>query len=203
MYISQLNFEELTREQITNFIFKDMEDDYHTGDCILVVGSKTAVQYRLPTAIELYKQGRAKKILFSGGMKFEGSEWPESALLKKEALDLGIPEDDILTEGESLNTLENVLASLLVLQREFQLHRINRLLVVTNSFHMKRLIMTLKTYMPSWIKFTLCPTHDGVTREDNWYLSEKGRIRVGTEAEKIIKYVKQGSIKDEKLKFTL
>jgi uncharacterized SAM-binding protein YcdF (DUF218 family) len=203
MYISQLNFDELTREQISNLIFTDIEDDYNSGDCILVVGSKTAVHYRLPAAIELYKQGRAKKILFSGGMKFEGSELTEAALLKKEALAFGVPGEDIITEETSLNTLENVLASLMVLQREFQLHNINRILVVTNSFHMKRLAMTLKTYMPSWIKFTLCPTHDGVTRQNNWHLSEKGRIRVETEAEKVIKYVKQGSIKDEKLKFAL
>jgi uncharacterized SAM-binding protein YcdF (DUF218 family) len=203
MYISQLNFEELTRKQITNLIFTDIEDDCNTGECILVVGSKTAVHWRLPAAIELYKQGRAKKILFSGGMQFEGSELTEAALLKEEALALGVLEEDIITEEISLNTLENVLASLLVLQREFQLHNINRILVVTNSFHMKRLDMTLKTYMPSWFKFTLCPTHDGVTRKNNWHLSEKGRIRVETEAEKIIKYVKQGSIKDEKLKFTL
>lgn len=199
MYITQLNFEELTREQITKLIFSDTEDDGHNGDCILVVGSKTAVRYRLPAAIELYKQGRAKKILFSGGMVFEDSGMTEAVLLKKEALSLGVPEKDILMEEISLNTVENVLASLMVLQREFQLHNINRILVVTNTFHLKRLALTLRTYMPSWIKFTLCASHDGVTRQDNWHLSEKGRIRVRTEAEKIIKYVKHGSIKDEKI----
>ncbi|HEX5564080.1 MAG TPA: YdcF family protein, partial [Sporosarcina sp.] len=96
-----------------------------------------------------------------------------------------------------------ILASLLMLERKFQLRNIKRILVVTNSFHMKRLDLTLRTYMPSWINFTLCPTQDGVTHRNNWHLSEKGRIRVLTEAEKIINYVKQGSIIDEKIDFTL
>ncbi|MBS4199214.1 hypothetical protein KHA93_06040 [Bacillus sp. FJAT-49732] len=48
--------------------------------------------------------------------------------------------------------------------------------------------------MPDWIKFTLCQAHDGITRKDNWFLNEKGRIPVQTEVEKIIKYVKQGAL---------
>ncbi|MGM0866619.1 MAG: ElyC/SanA/YdcF family protein [Bacillota bacterium] len=50
-------------------------------------------------------------------------------------MSLGVPERDILTEEISLHTLENVLASLLVLDREFHLHNIQRLLVVTTSYH--------------------------------------------------------------------
>jgi hypothetical protein len=59
MNISQLEFEKLSVNQITNLLFSNIEDDYETGDCILVVGSKTAVHYRLPKAVELYNQGRA------------------------------------------------------------------------------------------------------------------------------------------------
>ncbi|MFD1736361.1 hypothetical protein ACFSCX_07265 [Bacillus salitolerans] len=73
--------------------------------------------------------------------------------------------------------------------------------MVTNSYHMKRLHLTLKTYMPNWIKFTLCPAHDGITKLDNWFLSEKGRIRVEAEAEKVIKYVKQGALCDDAFSF--
>lgn len=199
MKISQLDFEKLSYNQMTNLLFSNIEDDNESGDCILVVGSKTAVKYRLPKAVELYNQGRAGKILFSGGVKFEGSDLTEAVLLKNEALALGVPEKDILIEDISLNTLENVLVSLLVLNREFHLHNIKKILVVTNTYHMKRLHLTLKTYMPNWIKFSLCPSHDGVTRKDNWFHSQKGRIRVQTEAEKVIKYVKQGALADEEL----
>lgn len=199
MYISKLDIEKLTDNQMTKLLFSDIEDDNEGGDCIFVVGSSKAIQYRLPKAVELYKEGRASKILFSGGVKWKGSDFPEAIALKKEAIKLGVPENDILTEDISLHTLENVLASLLVLDREFHLHNIERLLVVTTSYHMKRLHLTLKTYMPDWIKYTLCPAEDNNTRRDNWFLSEVGRQRVQNESSKVIKYVKQGALCDLKI----
>ncbi|MGM0866620.1 MAG: hypothetical protein ACQEWF_18255 [Bacillota bacterium] len=69
MYISKLDFEKLTYNQMTNLLFSDIEDHKENGDCIFVVGSSKAIQYRLPKAVELYKKGRASKILFSGGAK--------------------------------------------------------------------------------------------------------------------------------------
>lgn len=199
MYISKLNHEQLTYEQMTHLLFSSIHDDQMKGDCIFVAGSSKAVKYRLPRAEELYKQGRAGKILFSGGVKWPGSEYPEAQQLKKEAILLGVPEKDILTEDLSLHTLENVLASLLILDREFHLHNIQRLLVVTTSYHMRRLHLTLKTYMPDWISFTLCPVDDDNTNEENWFLSETGVKRVKGETAKLIRYVKQGALQDEEV----
>lgn len=202
MYISQLEGEKLTDNQMSELLFSNIKDDGKKGNCILVVGSSKAIQYRLPKAIELYNQGRASKILFSGGVKWAGSDYPEAIAMKNEAIALGVPEKDILTEDISLNTLENVLASLLVLDREFHLYNIERLLVVTTSYHIRRLHLTLKTYMPNWIKFTLCPADDNNTSSYNWYQSEVGRKRVQNESMKIIKYVKQGALCDEKVNIT-
>ncbi|AJQ62806.1 hypothetical protein BTT_61650 (plasmid) [Bacillus thuringiensis serovar morrisoni str. 4AA1] len=203
MYISQLNSKSLTVSQMTNLLFTGIEDDNKNGECIFVVGSREAVRYRLPTAVELYNKRRAGKILFSGGAKWKRSNFTEAMTLKKEAIILGVPERDILIEDISLNTLENVLASLLVLEREFHLYNINRLLAVTTSYHMKRLYLTLKTYMPSWIKLTLCPANDTVVKKNTWFLSEEGRKFVQTESEKIIRYVKQGSLIDEQIKYKI
>ncbi len=197
MNISKLDSENLTDSQMTNLLFSGIEDDQQSGDCIFVVGSSMAVQYRLPKAIELYKQGRAGTILFSGGVKWDDNKLPEALLLKKEAISLGVSEKDILIDDKSLNTLENVLASLLVLDRAFHLYKMERLIVVTAPYHMRRLHLTLKTYMPNWIQFTLCPAYDGMTGKDNWFLSENGRKRVQTESAKIIHYVKQGALVDE------
>ncbi|PFA63081.1 hypothetical protein CN378_18780 [Bacillus sp. AFS015802] len=197
MYISTMDIEKLTPEQMGHLLFSDIEDTHERGDCIFVVGSSKALQYRLPKAVELYKQGRAGKILFSGGVKWRGSEFTEAEELKRGAISLGVPKEDILTENLSMHTLENVLASLLVLDREFHLHNIRRLLVVTSSYHMRRLHLTLQTYMPEWISFTLCPAEDDNTRVDNWFQSEIGIKRVRDESAKLIRYVGQGALKDE------
>lgn len=196
LYLSKLSPNRLTDQQMTNLLFKGMEDDHKTGECIFVAGSYTAVKYRLPKSVQLYKDKRAEKILFSGGAKWDGNESTEAVVLKKEALTHGVLEKDILVEDVSLHTKENVLASLLVLDRGFDLHNIHRLLVVTDSFHMRRLYLTLKTYMPSWIQFTLCPVHDDIS-EENWFLTERGRRLVKSECRKLINYVKMGAIVDE------
>ena len=112
MYISDLNADELSDEQMGKLLFSEIEDDGQDGDCLFVAGSSKAVLYRLPKAIELYQQGRASKILFSGGVKWDGNFLTEAEVLRKEAIALGIPEEDILVEDKSLHTVENVLASL-------------------------------------------------------------------------------------------
>nr|WP_304217359.1 YdcF family protein [Fredinandcohnia onubensis] len=199
MYLSELDVEKLSDAQLTKLLFSDIEDDFANGDCILVAGSSKAVKYRVPKAVELYKKGRASKLLFSGGVKWEESDYSEAVSMKRQAMTLGVSEKDILIEDQSLHTLENVLASLFVLNREFHLYRIKRILVVTTSYHMKRLHLTLQTYMPSWITYTLCPADDAFTRKDNWFLTELGRKRVRDEAAKLIKYVKQGALRDMKV----
>jgi uncharacterized SAM-binding protein YcdF (DUF218 family) len=197
MKISELNPNKLTDEQMTNLLFNDIYDDGEKGDCIFVLGSSKAAQYRLPKALQLYREGRASKILFSGGVIWDDKALTEASLLKNKAIELGIPEKDILVEKVSRHTKENVLASLLVLDRFFHLHTIKRLLIVTTTYHMRRTYLTLKTYTPSWIEYSLCPAEDQTTKKDNWFLYENGRRRVENESKKIITYVRQGILIDE------
>ncbi|MCJ8005924.1 YdcF family protein [Lederbergia wuyishanensis] len=199
MKISELQFEDLTDELMTKLLYSDINDDHEKGDCIMVFGSSKAVQYRLPRAIQLYQEGRANKLLFSGGVAWNGNDLPEAIVLKNKAMELGIPEEDILIETISTNTKENILASLLVLDRYCDLHKIKRILIVTASYHMKRTYLTLKTYMPSWIEFSLCPAEDQSTKQDNWFLNVHGRKRVTEESRKIISYIREGAIVDATL----
>ncbi|MCI1590622.1 YdcF family protein [Heyndrickxia oleronia] len=199
MKISELNPDQLTDKQMADLLYNHVHDDMEKGDCILVFGSRLATKSRLPKAIQLYREGRAKKILFSGGTIWGVGNDSEAILLKKKALELGIPETDILVETESQNTKENIIASLLILDRYFELHKIKRLLIVTSNYHMKRAYLTLKTYMPSWIEYSLCKAENQYTQEDNWFLTEEGRKRVKEESKKIIKYVKWGAIIDDEI----
>jgi uncharacterized SAM-binding protein YcdF (DUF218 family) len=195
--ISQLEPDNLTDLQMTELLYKNLDDDEKKGDLIFVPGSSKAVEYRLPKAIDLYKEGRAKKILFSGGVIWEGTNFSEAHLLKQKALEQGVPEEDIIVEDVSLHTKENVLSSLLVLDRAFYLHNIKRLIIVTTIYHMRRLHLTLKTYMPDWIEYSLCPVNDKTTKVDNWFMYPYGRKRVEMESVKLINYVKQGIIVDD------
>jgi vancomycin permeability regulator SanA len=200
--ISKLDFNQLSDRQIGDLLYKNIKDDNKSGECIFVLGSSKAAEYRLPKALELYRSGRAGKLLFSGGVVWPASKLCEAELLEKRALALGIPAADILIEDQSLHTKENVLASLLVLDREFNLHKIKRILVVTASYHIRRAHLTMITYMPGWIQYSLCPVDDIHTKEGNWQLSEAGRLRAKREAEKLIHYVKQGIITDAEVEIS-
>lgn len=199
MKIAQLQADKLSDSQMTALLYNNLEDDYKRGDCIFVPGSSKAVVYRLPKAVQLYKEGRAKKILFSGGVVWKGSHLPEAELMAKEAMKQGVPKEDILVENVSLHTKENVLASLLILDRMFDLHRMERLIIVTATIHMRRMNLALKTYMPEWINYSLCTVDDQTTRRDNWFKNPNGRKRVVLETKKLIHYVKQGIIMDEEV----
>ena len=63
-------------------------------------------------AAELYHQGLAPKILFTGGLgrNTEGLlPEPEAVRFAKVALSCGVPEEDIILEDRSTNTKENIL----------------------------------------------------------------------------------------------
>lgn len=68
MLLSKIDSENLTDEQVEKILFSIPEDDKKTGDCIFVFGSLLYLEERTNLAVKLYKEKRAPKILFSGGL---------------------------------------------------------------------------------------------------------------------------------------
>ncbi|MGE6375825.1 hypothetical protein [Peribacillus muralis] len=56
--------------QKTEWLYKNVEDDNEKGHVVFVPGSNKAIQ--------IYNEGRAKKILFSGRVIWEGTELSEA-----------------------------------------------------------------------------------------------------------------------------
>jgi uncharacterized SAM-binding protein YcdF (DUF218 family) len=91
---------------------------------------------RLLQAISLYKSGKVKKILLSGGSgSVTRPEEREADIILKVLEETGIPASDILIENQSRNTYENALYTEQLLK---QSHAGSRLLLITSSFHMRR-----------------------------------------------------------------
>ncbi len=196
MRLSELNPDNLSIDQITAFIFDDTVDDNKNGDCIFVFGAKTI--HRVIKAAKLYHDKRAPKVLVSGSAARWGEkEETEGMWMKNRLMELGVPEHDILLELEAANTTENVIASLMVLQRSFGLNQIKRLLIVSSPYHMKRCHITLKTYMPDWISYSLCPDDRESGQRNNWWKDEQETARVMKELRSIRSYVRKGILKDQ------
>lgn len=92
---------------------------------------------RIMHALMLYRQGKIKKFLITGGsISILGeAETSEASLLKKILLQALVPESDIIIEEKARNTRENALFSKAILEKQFPN---KRYLLITSAFHMRR-----------------------------------------------------------------
>ena len=93
---------------------------------------------RLTQTVELYKLGKIKTILLSGGTgSLVGEKILEAEVAKAFLIRLGVPAKDIITEVDSRNTHENALFSKKILAELGEANNPN-LLLLTSAFHMPR-----------------------------------------------------------------
>ncbi len=88
---------------------------------------------RVNHAAALYHDGVAPKILMSGGVDKEDNA-NESEVMKKIAMEAGVPERDILSEGRSTSTFENIAFSKQVLDKA----GLRSAVIVTDPYHNAR-----------------------------------------------------------------
>jgi uncharacterized SAM-binding protein YcdF (DUF218 family) len=108
--------------------------EFNTDLETLVPGSHAD---RIWQAITLYKKGKIKKILISGGSGYVVDHGLKEAVqLKAVLVDWGFPEGDIIIETTSRNTHENALETKRILQRSYP--HLEKRLLITSGSHMKR-----------------------------------------------------------------
>lgn len=198
MLVSKVKEEDLTFEVIDRLLFKDLVDTGENVDCIIVLGSIKAAQYRVPVAVDAYKTGRTNKIMLCGGAlrDFPDGKCSESEQMYKAALESGVAAENIIIEKESQNTVENILFALIALQRNFWLNNVQRVLLVTTAYHMRRSLAIARYLFPDHISIIPCPANDNNTRRDNWMNTDAGIERVKVESMNIVRYVNNGIIPD-------
>lgn len=117
------------------------------ADCIVGFGNfNTDIARR---AAELYLQGYAPKVLFTGGLgrNTEGLlPEPEAVRFARVAMECGVPEEDIILEDKSRNTAENILFTREMLQ-ELGLMQ-PRVLGVHQPFMERRIKAAMGVYWP-------------------------------------------------------
>ena len=196
--VSQIDENNLTDDIVDKLLFTNIEDDGEQVDCIIVLGSIKASKYRVPVAVREYQKGRANKLLFCGGSvrDFAEGSMQEAEHMYRTAIDMGVCAEDIILEKRSTNTVENVLGALMELQTSFWLNKINRVLLVTTTYHMRRSLAIARYLFPKHIEIIPCPADDNNTKRDNWTNSEEGRARAISEVKNIISCVEQGVFPD-------
>lgn len=105
--------------------------------------------------ISLWREGYAPKILISGG-KVSEKYLNDSHYMKDLALRMGVPEEAVLMEDESRNTLENMRLS----KRVMDDNGLDTALLVTSPLHMRRSLLFARRFglkafpapSPYWIQ---------------------------------------------------
>jgi uncharacterized SAM-binding protein YcdF (DUF218 family) len=101
----------------------------YTGDPGLTDASD-----RVWLAARMFKAGAAPRIIVSGGSFIEQQGGPattEAEAMRRFLLDLGVPEEVIVSEGKALNTIENI-------RNVRDLVKDRKLAIVTSAFHVPR-----------------------------------------------------------------
>ncbi len=115
-----------------------------TGVTKYDVGPKDRVYFsrgadRVVHTVQLYKAGKIKNILVSGGSgRLNAPDEIEGEEVKKALLLMGVPDSVIVVEGNSRNTHESALASKKILEER---SASGRSLLITSAYHMRRSMM--------------------------------------------------------------
>lgn len=90
---------------------------------------------RINHGIDLYRKGRVRKLIFTGGQGNSG-EPTESSAARQYAMRSGVPAADILIEEQSHNTYENIMYA----KRLADARGLRKVLLVSDPLHMKRAV---------------------------------------------------------------
>lgn len=141
------------------------------SDAILALGARSYIdgkynpclKARVEHAVNLYKAKYADKILVSGGIDKEDNV-SEAETMKKIAVNLGVPSNNILLEKSSTSTYENLLNS----QKVLKTAKLNSIIIVTEPFHSARVALVADKL---GLKHTISPVFTSPCWITNKYLS--------------------------------
>jgi uncharacterized SAM-binding protein YcdF (DUF218 family) len=134
------------------------EDETDYADAIIVIGGDHKPA-RIQRAAELHRQGYAPIVIISAGMKVqEGNEWiPEAEVMYRQALALGLPEEALIIEDDSLSTIQNARYSKQICED----HNIESVLLVASAYHSGRARLVFREVMGAKISVSAQPAARG------------------------------------------
>lgn len=123
-------------------VFKNprKKQHYRKYDCAIICGypanndgyPSKIMKSRVLAGVSLYKQGKVKKLIMSGGAV--KNEFIEAKVMSDYALYLGVKAKDIIVESQSRSTYHN----LMYCHELMQVNQLRNALVVTNSWHLRK-----------------------------------------------------------------
>jgi uncharacterized SAM-binding protein YcdF (DUF218 family) len=162
------------------------------ADLLFVFGTREDVERRVDEAFRLWHEGFFQWSIVSGGVT-PGAQLSECEIIKSAMVARGIPPDRILEEHRAMNTGENVIFSLPIIDAALGLKNIRSVICLGNTWTARRYPMTLHRHWPETEKMLI--TVDSFdTPLSLWHTNPVLRTRVLSEWDKIEPYKAKGFI---------
>jgi len=188
----------MTDSQLAQIIWDYMRYEQPLGKADVIIGLGSDDIRIAERVAELYHQGYADTVLFSGGLINDGPysyyTEPESIVFRHRAIEKGVPLDNILVESEATNTGENIVKSARVLQENHISPEI--IILVQKPFMLRR---TYATFMKQWpntnkpkiITTAVLMTMEEYVKDERYDFGRTVNIMVG-DLQRIREYPKRG-----------
>jgi uncharacterized SAM-binding protein YcdF (DUF218 family) len=163
-----------------------------TADLLFVFGTREDVAARVDEAFRLWRDGFFRWAIVSGGIT-PGAEASECEVIKRAMVARGIPGEMILEEHRAMNTGENVIFSLPIIDAALGLDNIRSVICLGNTWTARRYPMTLHRHWPE-VEKLLVTVDSFATPRSQWHTEPEFRRRVLHEWDKIEPYKAKGFI---------
>jgi uncharacterized SAM-binding protein YcdF (DUF218 family) len=162
------------------------------ADLLFVFGTREDVERRVDAAHRLWRDGYFRWAIVSGGVT-PGSRLSECEIIKSAMVARGIPSERILEEHRAMNTGDNVILSLPVIDAALGLSNIRSVICLGNSWTARRYPMTLHRHWPE-VEKMLVTVDSFDTPLPRWHTNPEFRRRILSEWDKIEPYKARGFI---------
>jgi uncharacterized SAM-binding protein YcdF (DUF218 family) len=162
------------------------------ADLLFLFGTRVDEVLRAETACRLWREGLFRRAIVSGGVT-PGSALSECAVIKPLMVAGGVPADLILEEHRAMNTGENVMFSLPIIDAALGLKNISSVICLGNTWTGRRYAMTLQRHWPE-VEKMLITVDNFATPRERWREDPEFRRRVLREFDKIEPYKAKGFI---------
>lgn len=164
------------------------------ADLLFVFGTREDVEERVDEAFRLWREGYFRWSIVSGGIT-PGSDRSECEIIVDAMIARGMPAATILREDRAMNTGENAIFSLPVIDAALGLANVRSVICLGNSWTARRYPMTLHRHWPE-VEKMLVTVDSFATPRALWHTDPEFRRRIICEWDKIEPYKAKGFVAD-------
>jgi uncharacterized SAM-binding protein YcdF (DUF218 family) len=162
------------------------------ADLLFVFGTRQDVDERVAEALRLWRDGYFRWAIVSGGVT-PGSKLSECEIITEAMIARGIPANIVLREDRAMNTGENVIFALPIIDAAIGLNNIRSVICLGNTWTARRYPMTLHRHWPEVDKM-LVMVDTFKTPRSLWHSDPEFSRRMLSEWDKIEPYKERGFI---------